>query len=97
MQVQLVQTGGYTGLARTASIDLSELPAEQAARARAALSNLTDVSPAPQVPVAGHQPRYQLTISDGPSPRTIVLYETQVPPELRPLLQALLTKANPAT
>jgi hypothetical protein len=97
MHVQLVQTGGYAGLTRIASIDLSELPAEDGARAAAALADFGDATAAMQVPVAGHQPRYELTISDGPSSRTVVLYETQVPTDLRPLLQALLAKAHDAS
>jgi hypothetical protein len=74
-------------------MDLSELQDEDAAQAAGALTTLADLPVSTQIPVAEHQPRYQLTISDGPIDRTIVLYETQIPTELRPLLEVLRAKA----
>ena len=71
-------------------MSLSELKPDEAARATAALRAMRD-SPSPE-PAAPSQPRYELTVHDGSDTRKVVLYQSQIPTELRPLVDALLRK-----
>jgi len=71
-------------------MSLSELAPDEAARVTAALRAMRErASPEP---VAPSQPRYELTVHDGSDVRRIVLYQSLIPTELRPLVDALLGK-----
>lgn len=88
--MELVQTGGFTGLTRSASLRLSDLGPEEAARTAAALRTFRGEESSGREPAAPTQPRYELTIHDGSDVRTIVLHQAHVPTALQPLLHALL-------
>jgi hypothetical protein len=93
MRVRVVQTGGYAGLTRIVDVDLSELPPEDARAASSALATLSATA-SESIPAASQQPRYEVTISEGGETRTVILYETQMPAELRALLHDLLKKGH---
>jgi hypothetical protein len=93
MRVSMVQTGGFTGRRLLATLEGADLAPDLA---DVVTSLVADPLP-PPVPSPGGagQPRYQLTVQDRGVVRHVVLLESTVPAEVRPLLQELLRRATP--
>jgi HEAT repeat protein len=87
-----VQSGGFTGLKRSAAMSLGELEPHEVAPAATALRSLDKNTLAGAAPAAPSQPRYELTVRDGADTHTVVLYQTQIPEALQPLVKALQEK-----
>jgi hypothetical protein len=73
-------------------MSLGELEPHEVAPAATALRSLDQDSLAGAAPAAPSQPRYELTVRDGAKTETVVLYQTQIPEDLQPLVKALQDK-----
>jgi Emfourin len=98
IHLQLVQSGGLAGLTLVAEVDVDDLPADAAAVVRRALDtvDLPALAARPPPPPAGPDRfSYDLTVEAAGEHQQVKLQEPEVPPELRPLLSALLPLARP--
>jgi hypothetical protein len=93
MLVSVERSGGFTGQRVTSSMDIGELPAEQAAGVLLAFDTLASAPPSP-VPAAASQPRYRLTVHRASGQQVVDVLESQVPAALRPLLTELMRRAR---
>ena len=92
IRVNLVRSGGFGGLSREGSLDTSALD-PQAAREVVELVDRLDLPRLAQTPPAPGMPdgfQYDLTVERGDRQWQLSLAESQVAPELRPLLQRVL-------
>ncbi|MDP9399253.1 MAG: hypothetical protein M3P96_16160 [Actinomycetota bacterium] len=92
IRVSLVRSGGFGGLSREGSLDTSALDAE-AAREVADLVDRLDLPRLAETRRAPGRPdgfQYDLTVERGDQQWQLSLAESQVAPELRPLLQRVL-------
>jgi hypothetical protein len=93
MRVELVRSGGFAGLVMKASMDTDEFPTEIATKVAAAIDALDwDAEQTPSGWADGFQ--YQLTVRRDGQLRTKILQEGELPPDARPLLVALLSRAQ---
>jgi hypothetical protein len=90
VQVQVVRRGGLAGVALHGEADTAELGGHQADTAEAALKKLTERQVAAQV---GNPDSFQYEIAL-PGHTSIVLDESQVTPELQPLLDLAMTRGK---
>ncbi len=98
IHLQLVQSGGLAGLTLVTEVDVDDLPADAAVLVRRALDTVDLPALAAQPPPAPAGPdrfSYELTVDCAGERRCVRLQEPEVPPELRPLLSALLALARP--
>ena len=94
MHIEYVRSGGFAGIRLAGSFDTEKLPPEQATT----LGNLIDgarffrlsdqIKPTSPVP---DQFEYQVTISSAGQTHSVVVGESVVPTDLRPLLDFLTT------
>jgi len=86
MRVEIVRTGGLAGIALRGVVDTSELPADVASRAEAAVRAL----PFGQTPQSPHPDgfQYQITVLDDGDARSAVINEADVSGDLRPAVDA---------
>jgi hypothetical protein len=93
--VDMVSTGGFTGLRRSASMDLDDLPADVVPRVEAALAALrSSPRPDPSALPGGSAPTYRLTVIGDEERYDLLLREPDVPADLRPLIEALVERAR---
>ena len=98
-RIDFVRSGGLAGLSLAASVDASTLDPEAAAAVRDALDRV-DLGALSQqgrrAPSAPDRFQYDITVTtdDGRS-QTVTLEESDVPGELRPLIDALMPLARP--
>jgi hypothetical protein len=88
VKVQLHRTGGFAGLAGTASLDSRDLDESAAAALRQMVTKL-DMTALPTHADAAVVPdafTYEIDIIVGKDHRRLTLTDPDVPPELRPLL-----------
>ena len=98
LHVELARSGGLAGLTMAAAVDVDDLPAETAGSVRGALDRVDLAALAaapPTTPSGADRFQYDLTVTRGDDRRSVTLHESQVPPELRPVLEALMPLAQP--
>ena len=96
MRIIFERTGGFMGLKSSLTIDLDDLPLDQAATLRRLLDEahfftLTENPPTRPNP-DGFQ--YTITVESETAKHTIHTNDTSAPEELRPLLQELSKRAR---
>ncbi len=97
-QLSLRRTGGLAGLPMVASLDTRELDDEEAKHISSALDrvDLTRVGEGPPAPPgAADTLQYDLEVRRGESAHTVSFSERQMPPELAPVVRALMDRAEP--
>lgn len=94
VRVELVRSGGFTGLRRCASVDTASLPSAQAREVRAALDGV-DLRALAGAPTNPRAPALEMTVVRGAERTVLHLDETTVPALLRPLVQLLDQRAQP--
>jgi Emfourin len=76
-------------------VNTADLPAEEAQRVEAALSALRSrPGTGASQTVGTSRPTYHLTVTEGQERYEFDLTEPEIPPELRPLIQALLHRGQ---
>ena len=90
MRVELVRTGGFTGLTRTSSLDTDDLHPEEAERVTEAVTALEAAAKSAPATSQSHVPRYEFSITREGSRSTIVFDESNVPDAARPLIERLI-------
>jgi hypothetical protein len=96
MRIIFTRSGGLMGLKSNLTLDLDEMPLDQAKTLRRLLDEahfftLTENPPTQPVP-DGFQ--YTITVESDTGTRTIRTSDTTAPEELRPLLQELSQRAR---
>jgi hypothetical protein len=96
IRIEFRRSGGFAGIPLTATTSADQLSQEHAAQLQ---SMLAGVQPPPQpgraAPGGADLFQYQLSLDDGQRHRSFAWDETQVPPAIRPLLEALTRLARP--
>ena len=88
MRVQVVRRGGLAGVVKRGEVDSAELTGTGASDAERLLLALPpNRSLDPGVPDSFS---YEITITDGDEPRSVLLGEADVPAALRPVIDAAL-------
>jgi hypothetical protein len=94
MRVRVVRRGGLAGIPMRGEIETSELPAQQAALADAALHSLpADAAPAPPHHPDGFQYEIAFSPADGAS-RSMLIDEADVSDALRPVIETAMGHAT---
>jgi len=93
VRVEVARSGGFIGLTLRGEVDTAALPEPTATRVAEALRGLPFERP-PAPPQHPDSFRYEVTVIDHGGRRTAVLDEAQVPPELRPILDAAITAGS---
>lgn len=96
IRVELERSGGFGGLVTHRTVDTADLTPEQAAQLRALVAD-ADLDAAGDAVARGTVPvpdayHYRLTVVGGGRRWDLSLSDPQVPPNLRPLLRALLAQ-----
>ena len=97
-RIDFVRSGGLAGLSLTASVDVSGLPPDAAAAVQDALNHVDIAGLSRQAARAPSGPdrfQYDLTVTTGGQSHTVSLQESDLPADLRPLIDALLPLARP--
>ena len=103
MKIRYRLDGGFAafpGLAKPQDIDVDGLPADAAARLRAAVDRsafFTRAAPAAAASRAADMRRYEVTIDDGDRTRTLTIPETTDDPSLKGLVAALEAQRRSAS
>lgn len=98
MRIDFARSGGLAGLTMAVSVDTDRLPPDAAGVVDAALrrADLAGLAARPRQPAAGaDRYQYDLTIERDGECHTLSFRESEVPPELRPVVDALLPLASP--
>lgn len=98
-QLSLRRTGGLAGLPMVASLDTRDLDTEEAERISAALDqvDLAQVGKgAPPASGAADTLHYDLEVRRADRTHSVRFNERQMPPELAPVVRALMHRAEPA-
>jgi hypothetical protein len=93
MHIEVVRQGGIAGVTLHGAIDTQDLPQDLAREVSTAVQNL----PFGRLPSSPQHPdsfQYQITITEGGTPRSITLDEAQVPSGLRPALDAAVARGH---
>ena len=96
VQVKFRRSGGFAGIDMTATVDASELPAEQAEMLTRLMTHGHVAPAAGGAPGAADQFSYDVTLHDGQRSRTLHWTEADVPEEVKPVLASLTVRAKPA-
>ena len=96
VQVEFRRSGGFAGIDVTATVDASELPAEQAETLTQLVAQRPVAAKASPAPGAADQFSYEMTLRDGRRTRTLQWSEADVPDNVRPILASLTRRAKPA-
>ncbi len=100
MKVRLVRSGGIAGTRIATEADSSRLP-DEGARVLARLveeSGILSLPPRAASPAAGADRfAYRVTVENERGEHTVELAEEDVPPELEPLIDWLVSRARDAT
>ena len=97
-QLSIRRTGGLAGLAMVASVDTHELDEDEAEHLSSALEglDLDNVTKAvPANPHAADSFHYKLHIRRGDTEHSVSFSEREMPPELAPVVRALMDRAEP--
>lgn len=95
MRIELERSGGFAGLTLRAALDTSELAPPLAGGAEAALARLPWGDQAPTAPRGADHYQYKLdVVDDAEQRRSVVLFEPDIPDELRPLIQQLVAQGQ---
>ena len=98
MRVELARSGGLAGLTMAVSVDTDTLAPETAAVLQAALgdADLAELAVRPARPTRGaDRYHYDITVERDGERHAISFPETDVPPELRPVIDALVPMTSP--
>jgi hypothetical protein len=97
VHVELVRSGGYAGLNLVASVDTQHLPPDAASAVHDALDrvDLGSLSSPALPPGMPDRYQYDLTVTAGDRRHSLTFHEPGVPPELQPLVDALMPLASP--
>jgi hypothetical protein len=89
IRIELERSGGFAGIVTRGALDTAELSDEEAGRIAQAVARLESAGgrPDPRVPDAQ---RYEFTITAGGRTRRLVVDDTTLPAEARPLVEMLL-------
>ena len=93
LRIGFVRSGGFGGLRLAAELDGAELTPGEAALVRSLLEG-QDPPPATATAQGADRFRYELTIRGGGASRSMSLSETDLTPELRPLVHRLEAHAR---
>ncbi len=95
MRIEFERSGGIAGISLKTSVDTSQLPPAEAAQLEQLVhaADLALLRPRPPGPGADRF-QYDLTIWEGKRRQRVSLSETQLTPELRPLIELLLDRAR---
>jgi len=96
-QIELTRSGGLGGLTMAASVDVDGLPPDEAAAVTDALARVDLGALAAQgsgSPSGPDRFQYDLTVSDDGGSRSVTLQESGIPPELRPVIDTLMARAQ---
>ena len=96
IHIEFRRSGGVAGIPLTATASADQFAQEHAAQ----LQSMLAAAPAPPqpgrtAPGGADQFHYQLSLDDGQRRRSFTWDETQVPPAIRPVLEALTRLARP--
>jgi hypothetical protein len=98
IRIELERSGGFAGLSLKASVDTSQLPPGEAARIAELVDRVDFDALAARASEATHRApdrfQYDLVVSQGGRRHELSLGESAVTPELRPLLDYLMTMAK---
>lgn len=96
LRIGFVRSGGFGGMRLATELDAAELTPDEARVLRSLLAvGAADDPGAASGPARGADHfRYDLTIQDGATSRTLSLSESDLTPELRPLVQRLEAHAR---
>ena len=90
----MVRSAGFSEPRRSVVVDEAQLPEEL----RPSIQTLADLAAVAvrtrPGPVLRSQPHYAITLHNGEAPRLLALYESQVPADLRPLIDLLMRYAR---
>ena len=98
MRVELARSGGLAGLTMAVSVDTDTLAPETAAVLHAALgdADLAQLAARPARPARGaDRYHYDITVEREGEHHSISFPETDTPPELRPVIDALVPMTSP--
>ena len=97
MKITFERSGGFMGLKSGLTIDLSDLPPDQAETLRRLVdeSNFFTLTENPSTRPIPDGFKYTITIETELAKHTVHTSDTTVPDELRPLLQELSQRARP--
>jgi hypothetical protein len=96
MQITFERSGGFAGLITTTTVDTTTLPAPEANRI-CLLVKAANFFELPSEIAPDNQPdcfQYHLTIQEGSQHHTVVVGESTMPGELRPLIDCLMEEAR---
>jgi len=98
MHIDFARSGGLAGLTMAVSVDTARLPPDAAGVVDAALTraDLAGLAAQPRHAARGaDRYQYDLTIERDGECHSLSFPETEVPPELRPVIDALVPLASP--
>lgn len=98
LRIDLRRSGGFAGLREGASVDKSELTQEEAHEVEEALARVDLSELARRSPIRGQgadRYQYDLTVARGDEEAYVTIQEGELPPELRPLIDVVMRRANP--
>ncbi len=97
MLIHLVRSGGFAGIRTEVTLDTESLPADEAKKIKEMLDSANFFN----LPAKFASPKrgadyfqYKITVKIGEMEHTIELSETQIPEDVRPLLQSLMKYAK---
>ena len=95
--IELVRSGGLAGISMATEVRVGDLPPEKAAAVEGALGqvDLGALAARRAAPAGPDRYQYDVTVVDGGERHTFRLGESEVPAELRPLLDALVPMVRP--
>ncbi|MFN2608479.1 MAG: protealysin inhibitor emfourin [Acidimicrobiales bacterium] len=95
--IDFARSGGLAGLTMGASVDTDSLPPDVAATVNGALGkvDLGALAGRGGQPSGADRFQYDLRVSGDAGSHSITLQESEVPGELRPLIDALMPLASP--
>jgi hypothetical protein len=96
VRIDYRRSGGFAGINMIASVDVTDLPAEEARVVNTLFSDPCAERSTPSVGGAPDQFSYELTITNGEQTSTRQWGEAQVPEAVRSLLATLAERAHPA-
>jgi hypothetical protein len=97
IQIDLERSGGFAGTSLKASVDTSRLPADEAGTIAGLVDRVDFDALAAGTGAPARAPdrfQYDLVVRRGKRRHALSLGESQVPPELRPLLDHLVALAK---
>lgn len=97
MKISFVRTGGFAGIRLATTVDIAALPPDEAKQLRTLVNSagFFTLPASIRAKTSGvDRFQYTLTVETPDRQHTVTLDESAVPPELRPLLNWLMTAAK---